>query len=146
MGPDEYNDKETNALASFFGEIEHLKTLETDLCNFLSKNGEDSTKYDTDQKIEFELRISLLFSFFHICIEHFERSKFKDAIKKNHSRTESFLKGLNEEDVALLKKYRNKTFHENVDLEADVRVKKQLDVKTKFEHYHELVKELLSLS
>lgn len=127
-----YTNKENEALAAFHGCIEHLIILHNDLDSFLAKNGEDSTKYNSDQIIEFELRISLYFSYFHICLEHKTRTKMMSALLKGYPETHEYLEQFDLDLFEKLQKYRNKTFHENVDLSADTRVKVQLDIKNRF--------------
>ena len=78
-----YTIKETQAVVSFYGDIEHLKLLNGDLITFLERNGEDFTKFNTDQRIEAEFRISMLFSFFHVCLEYKTRTAFSSGIKAN---------------------------------------------------------------
>ena len=146
MNIDDYSTKEREAMSAFFGDIEHLKILNKDLVGFIDEHGADTFQYNSDINIEFELRMSLVLSYLHICIEYYTRSKFKTALSKNHLDLENYFKNLKYEEVELLKKFRNKTFHENANLSEDIRVKKQLNTKKRFTHYHELVMELLRLT
>ena len=128
-----YTTKELEALAAFDGDID----------NFIKEHGEDTTGYSHEQIIELEFRISLYLSFFHICIEYKTRSKFQSGITKNHPHTKEYLDNFSEELCEKLKKYRNKTFHENASLSEDIRVKKQLDVKNDFTSLDELAVKLM---
>ncbi|NOT79945.1 MAG: hypothetical protein HOP07_13200 [Bacteriovoracaceae bacterium] len=127
-----YTIKETQAVVAFYGDIEHLKLLNGDLITFLERNGEDFTKFNTDQRIEAEFRISMLFSFFHVCLEYKTRTAFSSGIKKQHPELEKYLTSFDETTYSNLRIYRNKTFHENSSLFEDWKEKKKLNPKENF--------------
>jgi len=129
-----YTAKESEALESLTGDVEHLKILRNDIVLFLTDNGEDTTGYNADQIIELELRMSLYLSYFHICLEYRTRSKILDALEKAHPKTKDYLDTFSHELYTKFQKYRNKTFHENADLSADIKVKAQLDTRSDFEN------------
>lgn len=128
-----YTKKETQAVVAFYGEIEHLKLLNDDLVTFIEKNGEDFTKLNTDKRIEAEFRISILFSFFHVCLEYKTRTAFNSGIKKHHPDLDKYLTSFDEPLYSNLRIYRNKTFHENASLFDDWKEKQKLNPRENFD-------------